>query len=424
MEQGLESDPHPESLQLSVQRRGTPSSSQSYQFDQGFAVIGSGDFCQLRLDDPGIPTRALYLQRLTDRVVFVLLEDYAAAEQYAGVVSPPRRAIHTLLPRVAVSLGPYEIWHSTTVPGKLLDEGGVNDQPLAAFTEPVAEWEISNGKSDNSARRSRHIRHALTLVGRGALCRFRMVHSSISEVHASLVVLHGELHVIDLCSDRGLCVNGRRVSQSRLHDGDELSIGQCHGVIRWRGVPELEPASQPVLLPSHATEDSLLLVAEHLGEDGIVVSLSSAEPPVRHIPTAQCESGLSDLQPVNETQCLALVTQFLEMQQSVLDQTQLLMEKISERLQTGAPPQNEPEIGPLTVSQASRVESPPSLEPAEPDLPATPPRRKKRAFPKPTDAALAPAPEFHGWLTRQLHDLEASQQSGFSRLWQRLTGLK
>lgn len=426
----LEDERNRNALALFVQRRGA--SAERHIFRRGFAVIGSAEACPLRLGDPSVPLRALYVQRLIDRVVVVDLACEDGGDGSQAVLSEVRCVVHELPAGRAISVGPFELWHSAAKPwggGGLLP---AEAKPLPSFAEPVAAWEIANVKGDDFARKSRHIRHALTLIGRGPACRFRMVHKSISGIHAGLVSLHGHLRVIDLCSEHGVHVNGRRVSYALLHDGDELRIGHCHGVIRCLATTSRDSETDQSIQESSGEEPVSPRQTAGDTDEGIIVSLSEQGIDVRQDVAGSSHDLAAAAPQYSEEDCLALVAQFLDLQRSMLEHTQLLMRKISERLQTGKLPivSGEPaalqDVLPESDDQADSgrsgmVTSASDPSESEPSLQQPPVRRKTKPSGVPNSA---PAPEFHAWLTHQLADLESSQRSGFSRLWQRLTGLK
>lgn len=414
-----ESDRNQEALQLCVQRSGDSTSAQRFQFEQGFAVIGSSDGCQLRLDDSAVPARAWYIQQLTDRVVAVPLDAPTSDCPLGGNEIVERRVVNNLPAGVPLSVGPFQIWQSAVIASDQEGLPRVGDEPLPSFAEPIAVWDIANVKGEHSALRSRHLRHALTLIGRGPACRFRMMHSTIAEIHASLVYRHGELQVIDLCSEYGVWVNGQRVSHAVLQDGDELRIGQCHGVVHWLVQPQRAAAPMP-----QPVELSPVYLAENVPSDGIVVSLSDTGLDVRDAPVEPIEDAVPGFQPYSEEHCLTLVTQFLEMQQSVLEQTQLLMQKISERLQTVSPPVADETRSVEIGREAPAKRTVPKARTTRSDRLSSPAGEIRPSNPPPDELNSAPAPEFHAWLTHQLAELETSQRTGFSRIWERLTGFQ
>lgn len=84
-----------------------------------------------------------------------------------------------------------------------LPEGGTKDIPLSA---PVY------------------------VVGRGVGCQIRIADPSLSREHARFLVSEAECVLEDLDSGNGCLVNGRRVTESKLADGDSLKLGRIVAV--------------------------------------------------------------------------------------------------------------------------------------------------------------------------------------------------
>jgi hypothetical protein len=63
-----------------------------------------------------------------------------------------------------------------------------------------------------------------TVVGRSAKCDLVLEAPEVSRRHCRIVRLPGEVLVEDLGSAQGTCVNGSRVTRSRLRNGDRLEI--------------------------------------------------------------------------------------------------------------------------------------------------------------------------------------------------------
>jgi hypothetical protein len=66
----------------------------------------------------------------------------------------------------------------------------------------------------------------ITHVGRGSAATLSLDDQSVSRRHAVLLQRSGAMWVLDDRSANGVFVNGRRTTQARLHDGDELRIGR------------------------------------------------------------------------------------------------------------------------------------------------------------------------------------------------------
>jgi pSer/pThr/pTyr-binding forkhead associated (FHA) protein len=63
-------------------------------------------------------------------------------------------------------------------------------------------------------------------VGRGLAAQLRLDESSVSRRHAILVPRPSGARILDDRSSNGTLVNGRRVSQADLHNGDVIVLGR------------------------------------------------------------------------------------------------------------------------------------------------------------------------------------------------------
>ncbi|MBA3807189.1 MAG: FHA domain-containing protein [Solirubrobacterales bacterium] len=63
-------------------------------------------------------------------------------------------------------------------------------------------------------------------IGRGISAGLRLDESSVSRRHAILVPRPGGARILDDRSSNGTCVNGRRVQQADLTDGDVILLGR------------------------------------------------------------------------------------------------------------------------------------------------------------------------------------------------------
>jgi hypothetical protein len=66
---------------------------------------------------------------------------------------------------------------------------------------------------------------AVTVVGRGADADLRLPDTGVSRAHAELRVDGDVVRLVDLESTNGTSINGRRVRESDLADGDRVQIG-------------------------------------------------------------------------------------------------------------------------------------------------------------------------------------------------------
>ena len=66
----------------------------------------------------------------------------------------------------------------------------------------------------------------VTHIGRGMRADVRLDDHTVSARHAIVVTRAGRLRILDDRSTNGTVVNGRRVDEAELHDGDVLVLGR------------------------------------------------------------------------------------------------------------------------------------------------------------------------------------------------------
>jgi pSer/pThr/pTyr-binding forkhead associated (FHA) protein len=95
-----------------------------------------------------------------------------------------------------------------THPGRylLVDEGG-EQQPIP-LTRPI------------------------THIGRGFAATIQLEDQSVSRRHAIVTQRHGAVRILDDRSSNGTFVNGARVAEAELHDGDVIVLGRVVLVFR------------------------------------------------------------------------------------------------------------------------------------------------------------------------------------------------
>jgi len=79
------------------------------------------------------------------------------------------------------------------------------------------------------------------VVGRSSRCDLTLADESISRNHAELLLGPDGWTLRDLDSRNGIEVNGRRVSQRALRDGDQLRIGSVALQCEITGAPAAAP---------------------------------------------------------------------------------------------------------------------------------------------------------------------------------------
>jgi pSer/pThr/pTyr-binding forkhead associated (FHA) protein len=126
-------------------------------------------------------------------------------------------APHTMI-RTAAADGMTERFD----PISCLDERVRNEASPAGPTEPGRYIEIQGPGQSLHIRLGREPMH----IGRGLAADLRLDETSVSRRHAILVPRPAGARILDDRSSNGTFVNGRRVQQADLRNGDVLVIGR------------------------------------------------------------------------------------------------------------------------------------------------------------------------------------------------------
>ena len=78
----------------------------------------------------------------------------------------------------------------------------------------------------NQLGKTFYLQDALQIIGRSGSCDIHLPEDSVSRRHAQIAVAHNGVTASDLDSTNGLFVNGHRVQQAELQDGDRLHLGE------------------------------------------------------------------------------------------------------------------------------------------------------------------------------------------------------
>ncbi|MBV1883069.1 MAG: FHA domain-containing protein [Pseudomonadales bacterium] len=124
--------------------------------------------------------------------------------------------------------------------------------------KPSSAWTI---QTDGGSPVQNFVVKKMAVLGRGKDCDISIPGNYLSRRHVEFNVENGLLHVRDLDSSNGTFVNDKRVSVSRLKDGDRLTLDQQSFVVV--GPAELEDRTQlrdgkrggPVVLPAETAND-------------------------------------------------------------------------------------------------------------------------------------------------------------------------
>ena len=102
----------------------------------------------------------------------------------------------------------------------------------------------------------------ILLLGRHPECDIQIDSRKISRRHCCIAQVNDYLVVRDLDSTNGVRINGVRVLEGRLAEGDELTIGTTRYEVMWEGAeendpPRKQPAAKPQPSPSPVEDDLL-----------------------------------------------------------------------------------------------------------------------------------------------------------------------
>lgn len=63
------------------------------------------------------------------------------------------------------------------------------------------------------------------IIGRGEMCDIQILHSGLSRIQCELINQKGQFVIKDLASRNGTWVNGNRITETALSEGDEIKLG-------------------------------------------------------------------------------------------------------------------------------------------------------------------------------------------------------
>jgi adenylate cyclase len=98
--------------------------------------------------------------------------------------------------------------------------------PLVDADKPRLETRLADGTLGLFALGKR------TVLGRQPDCDLRLQDREVSKVHCRIEVVDDYLVIRDQSSANGTFINGRRIKQLRLRDGDELAVGKSRFTVR------------------------------------------------------------------------------------------------------------------------------------------------------------------------------------------------
>ena len=228
-----------------------------YPLKRSFAVIGQGTRCDIKLLDPSIAYRHVYLQVVNGHVYCVDLVGEEGIRWNEGVVGSGWLTVGR-----TAEIGPYTL--------SLADGHGSEHEPILDDFDPLSQYssqldalphvevEFLDG-TDNPPIRT--LRNVITLVGKSRRCRFELKADSVSEIHCALVLTLDGLWVVDLLGRSGTKVNRVPVRFARLGGGKQLTVGSFRMRVHYgrKSVRAASPGSTYIsMTPQGEEEESKL----------------------------------------------------------------------------------------------------------------------------------------------------------------------
>ena len=116
----------------------------------------------------------------------------------------------------------------------------------------------------------------ILLLGRHPECDIQIDSRKISRRHCCIAQVEDYLIVRDLDSTNGICINGVRVLEGKLHPGDELTVGSTRYRVSWEEAVR-RPARAPA--PLSPLDDDML--------EGCDEPVALPDPDARLLPPAK-----------------------------------------------------------------------------------------------------------------------------------------
>ncbi len=412
---------------------------------QPFALVGCDPRMDLFLSHPEVARRHAYLQMLGGKLFCI---DLQTPSEVHGRPDTEQ----------AIRIGPFSLRAAggDDAEPPLLAEFSASESSMEGDLPEVALEFVNRLPGPTVWRMSTR----LALVGRAALCRVRLVGSSVSKFHCSLVRTRLGLWVVDLFGKGGITINETPVRSARLEDGDRLQVGNF--IIRPRYL-EAPPLAQQ-LLEHQGSRVSLPPLQETLSREEVAPSRTPSiagslpngltiPPSVQVVPPLVPMSGQSV--PANtelvQSLLVPIAQQLGTIQQQMFDQFQqamLMMFQMFGKLQReqigvirdemDRLHQLSQEVLALQAELAKRaqpaVETPrsPALAANSRTVPnsmATKPEPRSAIASKPTaESKPLPLPQgqpekdMHAWLSQRLATLQEERQSRWQKIVNFLSG--
>jgi hypothetical protein len=209
-------------LELTVENRGLTAVRWSAQ--QPFALIGRDPAADLSLDHSRVDGQHVYLQMIEGELYWVDLGSQSGTRREIGT----GRSGWLNYPH-GIGIGPYLIQRASpgfdaaqsSLPGESrMDPLASRPQECDNLPRVVLEFRRHTAKPIRW-----RMRHILTLVGSSSHCKVRLAAPGVSPFHCSLLRTLEGVWVVNLLGQGGITLNGSYARAARIHDGDELMVG-------------------------------------------------------------------------------------------------------------------------------------------------------------------------------------------------------
>lgn len=241
------------------------------QIERPYAVVGSSEFCDVRLAHPDVSRHHAYIQVLDGQAVCCDLASRTGTHWGTEIRSRSR-----LTAGEPIYLGPFrvELIEGETIESQASGKPGGQSKTSAPVRtrQPNMHLTFLNALSRSGRSRISRLRDPVTLVGWSHLCNLRLQHRSVGRVHCSLVWTEAGVWAVDLMGSGGTRVNDELVNFARLDDRDELTLGRFQLKIAYGSSAEM-----PLL-----------------GDDDAAIPPDELEPlpaPIRVVPTKDKSSA-------------------------------------------------------------------------------------------------------------------------------------
>jgi pSer/pThr/pTyr-binding forkhead associated (FHA) protein len=114
-------------------------------------------------------------------------------------------------------------------------EGKIASPPKPeAISEPGARTIVFRIREPGAETRDLTLSQAVIKIGKLGSSHIRLNDDTASRMHAVIECDDDAVHIIDLGSTTGTCVNGKKVNKASLRHGDHIRIGESELVIAMR----------------------------------------------------------------------------------------------------------------------------------------------------------------------------------------------